>query len=255
MLSKLFGNRGQNKYPPEDMAFLRELFEVQRSFYGDGSVPTWQVKTPIVRIQIAERNRETPSPADLEWAMEAQIAQEVDSSSRKWTIGDYSVWLTMDESPTVAVERAGKSLKSVPAAVRQAPEYAEVKEAQDLLREQWARVRRRLDLAMVLGEVMDREAFAPALTIPAGRAMVPQLVLRCWLAGANEPVDLRDFRTLDGVAVAPDQIERYQVAHPRQLAESGTLGAWQRRLVELGLSQPALPSGVRHDRSGAGEAE
>ncbi|HYG59399.1 MAG TPA: DUF5724 domain-containing protein [Symbiobacteriaceae bacterium] len=113
----------------------------------------------------------------LEWSMEARLVEELDPG-RRWQIGEYTVWLEADEAATIRTERDGKQLKSVPPAVRQAEEYAEIKEAREQLQAQWDRVRRRLELAMVLGEEMDRESFAPALVTPAGQAMLPHLVLR-----------------------------------------------------------------------------
>lgn len=176
--------------------------------------------------------------AALEWAMEAKLAESVDPTSRRWVIEGYTVWLEPDEKATVAVEREGKRLKNVPPAVRQSPEYSEVKEAREQLQAQWDRVLRRLESSMARGEVMDRATFAPAFTTPAGRAMVPGLVLRCWLPGSDNPVEALNLTRLDGTPVAPDTVERYQVAHPLQLAAAGTLEAWQRRLVDLGVTQP-----------------
>lgn len=162
----------------------------------------------------------------LEWSMEARLVDELDPG-RRWQVGEYTVWIDSDESATIRVEREGKPLKSVPPAVRQAEEYAEIKDAREQLQAQWDRVRRRLDLAMVLGEVMDRDTFAPALVTPAGQAMLPHLVLRSWVAG--EPVVA--FGTASGA-------ERYQILHPLDLASEGVLAEWQARLVADGKLQP-----------------
>ena len=175
--------------------------------------------------------------AQLEWAMEAQIGQEVDPS-RTWTVGDYTVSLEASPAATVLVERGGKRLKSVPAAVRNDPTYAEIKAAREALAGQFERVRRRLEVAMTRAEIMTRRDFEPALTTPAGQALLPALVLRVWPAGAGEPIEVLDCRALDGSTVALDGLERFQIAHPLQLAASGSLAAWQRRLIEEGRVQP-----------------
>ncbi len=169
--------------------------------------------------------------AQLEWAMEAQVAAEVDPSTRRWQIEEYEVWIKPDEKATLVVERDGKTLKSVPPAVRQAPEYEEIKEAREMLTTQWDRVLRRLEAAMALGEVMSPETFMQGFATPAGRAMIPGLVLICSVDG--RPVEL--------LASGPQDLERaetVQVAHPLQLANNGTLHAWQERVAALGLTQP-----------------
>jgi hypothetical protein len=177
-------------------------------------------------------------PAQLEWAMEARIAAEVAPGDGRWTVGDYTVCIEPGESAPLRVERAGRSLKAVPAAVRQAPAYAEIAAAREEMQAQWARLRRRLDVAMALGETLDYAGFAPALTTPAGRALLPALVLRCWRKGATEPVDVLDWRTLTGEPIEARDVERFQVAHPLHLAAAGTLPAWQPRLVAERRVQP-----------------
>jgi hypothetical protein len=60
-----------------------------------------------------------PDPAALEWAMEGQLAQELDPTSRRWTIGEYTIYLLPDAKATIAVER-GRQAHQVGAA-RRAP--------------------------------------------------------------------------------------------------------------------------------------
>lgn len=175
--------------------------------------------------------------SQLEWAMEAEIGREVDPE-RTWTVGDYTVRLEPSPAATVLVSRGGKALKSVPAAVRGDAAYAEIKAAREQLAGQFSRVRRRLELMMAQGEVMARRDFAPALTTPAGRALLPGLVLRLWPAGAAEPIEALAGRTLAGEVIALDAVEGFAIAHPLHLRQSGSLSAWQRRLVEEDRVQP-----------------
>ncbi len=173
--------------------------------------------------------------AQLEWAMEAQLAKETGGAERTWTIGEYRVHLAASESAAIIVHKDGKRLKSVPPAVRQAAAYSEITEAHQQLKDQWERIQRRLELAMALGEEMDRQSFAPVLTTPAGRALLPGLLLRCWISGEAEPVELLHFARLDGTPIDLDLVERFQVIHPLQLEN---LQAWQARLAQLGIAQP-----------------
>jgi hypothetical protein len=176
--------------------------------------------------------------SQLEWAMEAQLVREVAPAGRRWAVGDYVVRIDASDGAAVRVERGGRQLKDVPAAVRRAPDYAEITEAREALRAQLDRVRRRLEWAMALGETFDAASFTPALTTPAGQALLPRLVLHGWPAGAADPVELLGWRMLDGEAVPPERLERFAVAHPLHLVAAGTLATWQHHLVAHGLTQP-----------------
>lgn len=126
----------------------------------------------------------------------------------------------------------------MPPTVRQSLEYAEIREQHEQMLAQFERIRQRLELAMVRGEVMDRETFAPALHTAAGRHLVSGLVLRCGQAGPEDPLDLLGFRTLTGETVEESTLVRFQVVHPLHLRSAGTLEAWQHHLIVLGRTQP-----------------
>jgi hypothetical protein len=173
----------------------------------------------------------------LEWAMERQLTDEP-GPARRWSIGPYSVRLETTEGAGLIVERNGRRVRAVPVAVKKAAVYGEIKAAQEGVRALWWRIRRRLEQAMACEEVVDRETFLATFRTAPGSAMIPRLVLRVWQAGEERPVEVLSFRTLDGRAIALEQVEQLQVAHPLHLAEAGSLQAWQEHLVETGDSQP-----------------
>lgn len=173
--------------------------------------------------------------AQLEWAMEGQLAEQVDPAGRRWQIGGYTITLEDTAQAAIVTERDGARLKAMPDAIRKAPEYQEIKEARELLQAQWERIRRRLEVAMVTGEVMDRQTFLPALTTPAGRSMVPALVLRCMVGSSI--ADVLDFRTLTGDMVDPAAVDAFRVVHPLDLDEAAK-AAWRSQLKARGLTQP-----------------
>jgi hypothetical protein len=141
--------------------------------------------------------------SQLEWAMEAQLARENDPTACRWTFRDYTLWLEPDARATPVVEKAGKRLKDVPPAIRKDPDYSAVKEARALLQGQWERIQRRLESAMARGEIFDREAFGPALSTPAGRALTENLVLQAWVGDAETPVELLAGKPLEGAPPDP----------------------------------------------------
>jgi hypothetical protein len=177
------------------------------------------------------------SVSRLEWALEGQLSDEA-RAARKWNLGAYTVRLEPTEAASLIVERNGKRMRNVPAAVKKSSAYGEIKAAQEATRSLWWRIRRRLEQAMACEERLGRETFLPTFRTGPGTAMIPRLVLRVWLAREERPVEVLGFRTLDGRAVALEQIEQLQIAHPLRLTESGTLQAWQEHLVAGELTQP-----------------
>ncbi len=113
----------------------------------------------------------------LEWDCEARIA---DAGADGWGMGDYSLIVSLDgDDPTITVSRAGKALKSVPAAVRRAPQYAAARSRQESLREQARRLRTGLvERLVATAGTLTPEEFVQLMTLPAGAAMLPALLWR-----------------------------------------------------------------------------
>lgn len=174
----------------------------------------------------------------FEWAMETLVSGAVDPSTLAWSVAGYDVRVEPDAKATLVITRAGRRLLGVPQGLRRTPQYAAIKAAREVLSSQWQRVVRRLEAGMATGEVFERGELAAVLATPAGRTVLPKLVLRRWTEGCEEPVELLDSRTLDGQPLPAEIAGRTQVAHPIHLARSGSLEAWRRRLVSFGFVQP-----------------
>jgi hypothetical protein len=160
----------------------------------------------------------------LEWECEALIASDAPGS---WELGGCTVTLRLDGGdPVVAVARAGKALKSVPAGVRKDPGYAEVREQQKRLREQASRMRTGLVERLVgSGGSLRPEELARLCTLPSGAAMLPALI---WQDRAGAIGLLDDVDTGGPVSAV----------HPFTLYERGVLGEWQAEVVRRRLRQP-----------------
>ena len=165
-----------------------------------------------------------PDTSQLEWDCEARIADQVPAD---WRIGDYTVTIRLrDGDPAVAASRAGKDLKSVPPAVRRHPDYSEVREQQDLLRGQARRMRTGLiERLVATGGTLEAGELARLLRLPAGAAMLPQLI---WQDQAGS------IGLLDQV----DTTGQVTAAHPFLLYERRLLAKWQAETVQRRLRQP-----------------
>jgi hypothetical protein len=160
----------------------------------------------------------------LEWDCEARIAAEAPSSA---DVGDYRVEVRFDGAdPALAVSRAGKPLRSVPAAVRADPAYQRLRDHQELLRDQARRMRTGLvERLVATGATLVPDELARLRSLPAGAAMLPALI---WRDGADT-VGLLDEVDVSGPVTA---------VHPAGLLAAGTLAAWQERIVRDRIRQP-----------------
>ncbi len=128
--------------------------------------------------------------------------------------------------PVLTVSRAGRTLKSVPAAVRADPGYQELRRHQGRLREQ----ARRMRTGLVERLVATAGTLAPdepdrLRSLPAGAAMLPALL---W----------RDRAGTIGLLDEVDTTGPVTAVHPVELHERGLLAHWQQQLVRRRLRQP-----------------
>ncbi|SDZ45300.1 protein of unknown function [Saccharopolyspora shandongensis] len=165
-----------------------------------------------------------PEASRLEWDCEARIAIETPMEAE---VGDYRIALRFDGAdPAMTVSRAGKTLKSVPAAVRADPGYQELREHQERLRDQARRMRTGLvERLVATAGTLAPDELARLLSLPAGAAMLPALL---WRDQAGV-IDLLDQVDITGPVTA---------VHPVELHERGVLADWQAEIVRRRLRQP-----------------
>jgi hypothetical protein len=165
-----------------------------------------------------------PDAARLEWECEARIA---DAPPPEAHVGDYRVALRMEGTePVIAVSKAGKPLKSVPAAVRSHPSYAELREHQERLRDQARRLRAGLiERLVATGGTLTPDELAGLRGLPSGAALLSALV---WQDQAGT-IGLLGRLDLDGPVTA---------VHPVLLHERQALAHWQAQIVRQRLRQP-----------------
>ncbi|WP_155373771.1 DUF4132 domain-containing protein [Catellatospora vulcania] len=165
-----------------------------------------------------------PDASRLETECEGRLA---DATPPPWTVGDYTVAVVMDgPDPVVTVTGGGKTLKSVPAAVRADARYATSREHQDLLRDQARRLRTGvMERLVATGAPVSPEELAGLRRLPAGAAMLPALL---WRDRTGEVGLLDDVDTAGPVTAV----------HPFDLYAAGQLAHWQAEVVRRRLRQP-----------------
>lgn len=165
-----------------------------------------------------------PDPSRLEWNCQARIAAEAPG---EWSIEGYTVAVRAEgASAVIAVSRAGKRLRSVPAVVRAHSSYVECRARQQRLREQASHMRTGLiEHLVATGGVVEPDELARLRSLPSGSAMLPALI---WADRAGN-VGLLDQVDTSGSLLA---------VHPFHLFERGLLAHWQAEVVRLRLTQP-----------------
>ncbi|GIE77065.1 hypothetical protein Aph02nite_30150 [Actinoplanes philippinensis] len=160
----------------------------------------------------------------LEWDCEARLAAETPAAA---DAGDYRIELRFDGAePLLAVSRAGRPLRSVPAEVRAHPSYKELREHQERLREQARRMRTGLvERLVATAATLTADELARLRSLPAGAAMLPALI---W----------RDHTGAVGLLDDLDTAGPVTAVHPFDLLTAGTLAHWQEEVVRRRLRQP-----------------
>ncbi|MEH6352820.1 DUF4132 domain-containing protein [Pseudomonas sp. 3JA] len=176
-----------------------------------------------------------PSAIRLEWAMESEIAESALTAA---TVDGYDITLVIDGlSPTLAICKAGKTLKTAPPAVRKNADFIALKTQQTQLKEQIARFCRTLEAMMSSGETLALDDLKPLLKMPAVRLLLEQLIVQAddaalgWLDAAT--LTVTDLEGRQHVAE-----KTLRIAHPFHLFTAGQLSAWQKEVVTHRRVQP-----------------
>ena len=182
-----------------------------------------------------------PDPLRFTWAVEARQAADLAEGPVSAVRDDVAVTLsvTAEGTPELAVARAGRSLKSVPAALRKDPGIAALQARKADLAKQATRVRASLEAAMV---AQDAFTLADLAGLSRHPVVAPMLAALVWV---TEDGVTRLLGNGFGVppGAGPGGSRRapagpLRVAHPVHFVADGTWVAWQERLFRSGRRQP-----------------
>ncbi|MBN1458473.1 MAG: DUF4132 domain-containing protein [Armatimonadetes bacterium] len=154
-----------------------------------------------------------------------------------WDVCNYRVKLSVAVGRVVLHTYSGsRRLASIPKAVREHPEYEEIRRARAELSQSYRYFRRRFEVALVEATGWRGRDFATLLANPIVRSLISRLVLlvdgRPYMWRLDDPLVECDI---------PDEIagaRRVAVAHPVDLLRLGVLTEWQQRIIDVRISQP-----------------
>jgi hypothetical protein len=193
-----------------------------------------------IGLQNLARTAGYADPLRLEWAMEADAVRDLADGPIEVSKDGVTVTLSLDDrsQPQVAVVREGKSLKSVPPAVRKDKRVAELLERVGDLKKQASRMRWSLETAMCRGDLFTGAELARL----AEHAILAPLLQRLVIAGPGalgypdrRGKALRDHR---GKFVPVKPSATLRIAHPHDLYKSGQWDRWQHECFQAERLQP-----------------
>ncbi len=204
----------------------------------------------------------------LTLAMETALVSENEAYFEGISIGEFLVRIEVDVQgrTELRISKAGKSLKTVPAAIKKDESFLQIKEFAKKLKDQYSRCVRMFETAMEDRDVYTLGEIAALCTNPVIRAILTNLV---WVSvpqvGSGEPVfaalpgdpalplegigtdavhsEVGSEENSSGVDAAGSLADlKIRVAHPFDLYSLGCWHDWQQRMFEKaekeGIKQP-----------------
>lgn len=179
-------------------------------------------------------------PQRLTWAMEQQAVADLVRGPLVVTRGDVTLTLGIDADgvPSLGVQKNGKTLKALPAALKKDDEAQELKERLQELKRQRSRVRTALEEAMCRGDAFTASELGTLLEHPILAPSVARLVF-VGDGTAGYPTEHgRALIDAAGAMHALGNTEEVRVAHPADLFARGDWSAWQRECFRAERVQP-----------------
>ena len=194
-----------------------------------------------IGLQNLARTAGYRDPRRLQWAMEAEAVSDLVDGPVSVTSGETTVSLgiTAEGAPELTVVKKGRSLKSVPAALRKDEQIAPLRSRVTDLRRQRSRMRLSLEESMCRGDAFTGPELAEFLQHPMLRPMVERLVFigdgdLIGYLGKQGKV-LRDYA---GALEPIGKTDTVRIAHAVDLLHRGDWGDWQRDCFTAERVQP-----------------
>ena len=170
-----------------------------------------------------------PDPARLEWAMERQAVADLAAGPVVVEAEGVTVTLSIDMlgKPEIAIAKGGKSLKSVPTALKKNEAILALQARKRDIDRQVSRMRKSLEEAMCRGDEFTGLELQGLLAHPVLCPMLRNLVfLGDDIAGYPE-VGGKELEGPGGKRVAVRPEAKLRIAHPYDLLQTGVWPAWQ----------------------------
>ena len=181
-----------------------------------------------------------PDAERMRWRLEKQLSEGDLRIGRIWQLDPYTITLALAGcKPELVIEKAGKRLKTTPAALRKSAEYKkEIKPAVEQLREQSRRFRQTFERILSYGETIT----AADLNALQGTSVAEALLSLYVIRTSDGRLGLPNLttRTIERVTGTHEPFDGdITIAHPYHLDQANELAAWQAKILASDLVQPS----------------
>ena len=228
-----------------EAAVLRRFEVIQEFLRGSKAFGSQRKESESLAARIGMVNLSNtagyPDPLRLTWAME--LKSVADLSDGPITLDRdgtrFALTITSEGKPEFSVEKNGKPLKAVPAALKKDEDVLALQERRRELERQASRMRVSLERAMVHGDAFTAKELRSLWAHPLLRAMFEKLVFVAdsgklgYLTRGGQA--LRDCAKLEAKLSAKDKL---RIAHPHDLLEAKNWSAWQQECFDANRVQP-----------------
>ncbi len=179
----------------------------------------------------------------LTLSMETELVRQNQHYFDKTLIDDYSVQIVVDNSgkSSVVIEKNGKTLKSIPAAIKKNEKFISLKEFHDKLKQQYSRTVKMFELAMEERSNFTLEEILKLRENPVTAAITESLVFivsdNSNIAGFIDNDGLTDE---NGIRHGLTSDTLIRTAHPYDLFKNGTWSGFQNAILQRGSSEGKL---------------
>lgn len=174
-------------------------------------------------------------PERLMWAMETEEVQALNGKTLLLDEVQVTLQVNLNGDPELHILKAGKALKSLPAALKKHPEYKDLQDAKARLVKQKSRMKEAFEFAMVRGDHFALSELQSLLNHPVLKPMLQNLL---WVRGEQDLGFFSDGQFQQLETPSPLTDEGYRIAHPHDLLVSGQWRAWQKHCFEHSIQQP-----------------
>jgi hypothetical protein len=179
-------------------------------------------------------------PQRLTWAMEQVAVADLARGAVVLEKDDVSLTLSINEEgvPSLAVQKNGKVLKSIPASLKKDEEVEELKDRLQELKRQRSRVRDALEEAMIRGDRFTAPELRTLFEHPILAPAIAKLIFIGDDVAGYPAHGGRMLRDHGGDSHILGNEEEVRVAHPHDLFVRGDWSAWQRECFVAERVQP-----------------
>lgn len=216
--------------------FIQQFLKESKQFGAQRRAS--EARAASIALENLARNAGDGEATRFTWRMELSAFNDMKHLFKAQQIEQITAHLQIEDDASVAiiVEKDGKRLKNVPAALKKHADIVILQEARKDLQEQYKRARPALEQAMELETVFSIEELIHLLAHPILAPLLQKLIfISDDYVGMLTPQGLQ-LLSADIVDLAPSS--SIKIAHPYHLLESGQWRQWQSYMFEHKIQQP-----------------